>query len=599
MLKYNNMKPKLITSLFFALCMTMSYGQIKNPNIINKPGTLSNPKDPKTTEKDPKQNSTKSLFSDKIGKTVLINKVNIPSKDIVKKRTFSEDKSTITTRFQFGKSNNPKLMHSVDKGKLRSNIAKALDSEPGWDCTTSMVTVSLQDDSFMNTYNEAKNNKIYPGAVYTFDNFYNGSFKEEQAPRNPIRIASTSGDIDGDIFQTVNNPTQIDILNAKNSIAQRTKTSRANKGFKAKIYETSSLAENAIALGMGASGYGANVFAGYETKRTNNEHYLMIDVTQEMFSMIAEIPSNGVFVNPENAKKDGLMFLNSIVYGFRALVSIKVTVNTAQEAANFKAKYSGFGFGAEVNIETLSKELSSNSEVKMYIIGGVNTGFLTTKPNEIMQRLNESLKTLTNKTAAPLYFTFVNMNNEQIKTSSATDQFPDRVCVPAAPKGTKRLYDVKLVLKSMRYKSGDKMKEKIGFDLFTNLTVGDKNTGTERLLCRNKDGMNGCKSVQIADKNVQIAYDEVREWNVNLTEEQLKNASITLGTSYLGLYEKGIYSDKIDPNYKRKKTIKLDGLKLSKGSEMQPNNIVLSADVRSQEVDFGAEVYVIAKDVKQ
>ena len=32
---------------------------------------------------------------------------------------------------------------------------------------------------------------------------------------------------------------------------------------------------------------------------------------------------------------------------------------------------------------------------------------------------------------------------------------------------------------------------------------------------------------------------------------------------------------------------------------MQPNNITLSADIRSQEVNFGAEIYVIAKDVQQ
>ena len=592
------MKTKTFTTALIACMITLSQGQIKK-SVINKPGTISNIKDTKTPDKNPTQNSTKALFSDKIGKTVLMNKINIPTNDIVKKRTFSNDKSVINTTVLFGKSNNTKLVHGRDKGKLRSNIMKALDSQPGWDCTTSTVKVSLQDDSFMNTYNESKNNKIYPGAVYTFDNFYSGSFKEEQAPRNPIRIASTSGEIKGEIFEMVNNPTQIDILNAKNSIAQRTEISKANRAFKAKIYETSSIAENAIALGMGASGYGANVFAGYETKRTDNEHYLLIDVTQEMFSMIAEMPNKGVFVNPENAKKDGLMFLNSITYGFRALVSIKVTINSSQEAANFKAKYSGFGFGAEVSIESLSKNLSNNTEVKMYIIGGQNTGFLTTKPDQIMQKLNESLEKLTNKTAAPLYFTFVNMNNEQIKTVSATDQFPDRECIPAAPKGTKRFYDVKLVLKSMRYKNGDKMKEKIGFDLFSNLTVDEKNTGTERLMCRNKDGVNGCKSIQIADKNVQIDYDEVREWNINLTEEQLKNASVTLGTSYLGLYEKGVYSDKIDPNYKRRKTIKLDGLKLSKGNEMQPNNIILTADVRSQEVDFGAEIYVIAKDIKQ
>ncbi len=587
------MKTKLITATLVAFVMTMSQGQIKGP-IIKTPGPI--------VKKDPAKdtgNQQKKLFSDKIGKTILTNKINVPFNNIVKKRTFQEDKSAITTTIYFTKPSIQQSISNLNTGRIVSNIKKSSSSEPGWDCVTSTVRVSLQDDSFMNTYNDSKNNKIYPGAVYTFDNFYNGSFKEESAKRNPIRIASTSNNIAGKIDETIEKPNQIDILNAKNSIAQRTDISKANRGFKARIFETSSFAENAIALGMSASGYGAKVSAGYENKRKSNEHYLMVEVTQEMYSMIAEMPSNGVFVNPEDAKKPGLMFLNSITYGFRALVSIKTTINTAEEAANFKAKYSNFGFGASVNIESISKELRSNSEVKMYIIGGENTGFLETKPDQIMARLNESLVGLSNKTAAPLYFTFVNMNNEAIKTSSATDQFTNPDCVPSAPKGTKRLYDVKLVLKNMEYKAGDKSKEKIGFDLFTSLNIKDNNTGTERLMCRNKDGINGCKSVQIADKNQPLYYDEVRFWNSNLTQEQLNDATVTLGTSYLGFYEKGIYSDKIDPNYKRKKIIKLSDLKLSKGQEMQPNNITLSADIRSQEVNFGAEIYVIAKDVQQ
>ncbi len=248
------------------------------------------------------------------------------------KQKFHTDYNKVEEKY-FTKPSIQQSISNLNTGRIVSNIKKSSSSEPGWDCVTSTVRVSLQDDSFMNTYNDSKNNKIYPGAVYTFDNFYNGSFKEESAKRNPIRIASTSNNIAGKIDETIEKPNQIDILNAKNSIAQRTDISKANRGFKARIFETSSFAENAIALGMSASGYGAKVSAGYENKRKSNEHYLMVEVTQEMYSMIAEMPSNGVFVNPEDAKKPGLMFLNSITYGFRALVSIKTTINTAEEAA--------------------------------------------------------------------------------------------------------------------------------------------------------------------------------------------------------------------------------------------------------------------------
>ena len=78
------MKTKLITATLVAFVMTMSQGQIKGP-IIKTPGPI--------VKKDPAKdtgNQQKKLFSDKIGKTILTNKINVPFNNIVKKRTFQE-----------------------------------------------------------------------------------------------------------------------------------------------------------------------------------------------------------------------------------------------------------------------------------------------------------------------------------------------------------------------------------------------------------------------------------------------------------------------------------------------------------------------------
>ena len=558
-----------------------------------------------SSKESPKSNDDKkvissSLFSNGIGKTVQKMVIPIPDNDIVKQKTFA-DKSKLTTRVIFGGSLRSDVSQMLGRssvgGKQKGKSERAAGDE--WtDCVTTPVKASMEDDSFMNVYNESKNTYLLPGSVFTFENFFNGSMQPEKANRNPIRIATTSK-TKGVPYEIIENPTRIDIMTAKNALANRTPISKKVGSYKGKVYEVSSEAESIISVSAGASGFGAKIFGAISSERQSNERHLLIDVTQEMFSIIAEIPENGVFVNPEDAKKHGLMFLSSVTYGFRALVSLKIKINSYQDAVNFNASYGGgMGYGAELDLESIQKGLGNNTEVKMYIVGGKNTGFLSTDRNQIISKLNEALQEITTENAAPIYIDFQNMNGKQIKTVNVTDTFSPIDCVPKPPKDKKRVYDVEIDLKQLTYKEGDKMEEKIGFDVFAELFVGNQSKGRVRLMCRNKEGNNGCKSVQKMMKGSSSSYTGASNiWKLGMSEEDLQNSKIVLGTSYLGFYEKGIYSDQLQRNYGRSTNMELKKMRKSMENTREPNMLKLQADIRSNEAEFDAQVFVLGRDV--
>lgn len=365
------------------------------------------------------------------------------------------------------------------RNKVPKPTTKVVSTEKGngWVCQTSKVKVSLEDDSFMNTYKVDKAKNIVPGTVYTFENFFEGKFNEERNPRNPIRISSFDTGITGNIYETVANPTKVDNRQAWNEIVKRTAINKNNAGYASKIYMTSSESEMLTAVGFGASGYGAEINMGFSRKATEYERYFMIDATQEMFAATAELPTEGVFVNPEDNKKTGLMFLQSVVYGMRALVSVKMSFSSKEAANEIAASYNGFGFGAEINLETLEKHRNSSTEVKMYIIGGENEGYVNDDVKSIKEALNRAFKGLTNKNAAPLYFTFVNMNNEAVKTSSATDEFTTRQCIPVAPDAPDEsllLYDVAVTLDQIEESNKQNEEKSIGFRIDASLYLNNE-----------------------------------------------------------------------------------------------------------------------------
>lgn len=403
--------------------------------------------------------------------------LNIANFGTIEKSKTLDDGTKVKTKFIINKSSTNNVKALIKNKNSKSSNPPKTEKEAGWLCQTTKIKVSLEDDSFMNTYNEKKNRYLFPGAVYKFDDFYEGNFVEIKGERNPVRISTTAKNVSGDIYEVVEKPSEFEIRNAVNKLESRTKVSNINKGFKATITEVSSDAEMAMAIGASATGYGATVNFKLSSNKTSKDRYFLVDATQELYSMVAEMPTDGVFVNPEDGKKTGLMMMSQVTYGMRVLASVKTTINSEEDLMKFGASYNGFGFGASAELEMLQNSFNSSTEIKLYIVGGTNPGYIQLNSKDLIAKLNESFSKLNTETAAPIYFNFVNMNNELVKTSSATDEFDDRKCIPVAPDApdeSLRLYEVMVKLDQISDKTKVNEEKSIGVYIDALLKVGNE-----------------------------------------------------------------------------------------------------------------------------
>ncbi|MFC4213007.1 thiol-activated cytolysin family protein [Pedobacter lithocola] len=452
----------LLTSLLVlgnhSLNAQIKIGSVKQVPIQTgkKPGL------PKTVQTGPKIQNASRVFSKTAINSGFLARFTNPSKTI----TLS-DGTKLTTRMLINSSNALQLKQSpgVIKGSERN---KKQENSNEWICESAQLRVSLEDNSFMNATNEQQSQNIYPGAIYTFDNFFSGSFKNETAARNPIRITSSAPGISGNIYEDVENPTPSEIKNAVNKLYSRMPSGNAISGYTHMLYECNSAADMALKIGAGASGYGVSASFDFNNKEKSERRYFMIDATQEMYSLNAEAPSDGLFKNVADASKTNLMMMGTVTYGQRVLVSIETKIKSQEQGIKLDASYSGYGAKANINISTFLKETSDETTVKMYVVGGSNQGFITLDKNSLMSKLNSYFVGTNFKNAKPIRYQFRNMNNEVIVSQSATDFFPTKQCVP---NDANRDYKVTVNLLSIRNSTNPMEEVKFGLSQWTDARV--------------------------------------------------------------------------------------------------------------------------------
>jgi len=482
------MKKVLCLGLSMAICFfTFSaYAQVIMKPSKNNGKVMNTPLGNKTSNPAIKSSKKGGVFINhreynfvEVGKALALNGLKIASKET--NATKLSDGTILYTSMNFGVQTKAAGTLGI-KEKRKTQPAS---SKEGWVCTNNLVKVSLSDESFMNASNEQQSANIYPGALYTFENFFNGSFKNETATRNPLRITTSVQGGSGNVFEDVAEPTPDYIKNAVNQLYRRMPAKRNMGSYSSTLYECNSMADQALKINAGGGGYGFSASFGYSNMSSEERRYFIIDCTQEMYSLSASMPTVGVFANTADANKPGMMMMGNVTYGFRVLVSFDTKILTAEQGMKFAAAYSGFGAKADFDIQSLVRESSSETTVKMYIVGGQNDGLLSTTKDDIIGRLNNYFKGATLQNAKPIKYQFRNMNNEVIVSQRSTDFFPEQHCVPAVPDASKVMWKLTLNFNSIVNETD--MRETIHLGLMQ--TVRLKGTATTILPNeRNKAG---------------------------------------------------------------------------------------------------------------
>jgi hypothetical protein len=318
-----------------------------------------------------------------------------------------------------------------DKSKKDEKPETSTDSKGvTWSCTTDHVQLTATSTTFMNNDYSSSASHIYPGAIYTFDDFYNGSYKEEEGERNPLTILTDNTNVKGKGYISVPNPNMATIRAAIDQLFRETSGPVATESLSTQMYQTANDADQSLMISGGASGYGVSLSAGYKTSSQSSSYNLTIDAVKTLFSINTIPPDNGYFKDEKVESTPNLMVLGSVSYGVRVLANMTVTFNSQQEEADFRASYSGWGISANVDLDQLSKEKSVSETINCYVVGGPGNSTISFNKRELKAQIQKLLAGATYKNAMPIKYEFYDMAGDVIGSNSATDNFAVRNCVP-------------------------------------------------------------------------------------------------------------------------------------------------------------------------
>lgn len=296
-------------------------------------------------------------------------------------------------------------------------------------CTTEEYRLSASNISEFTVNYSAQAANIYPGALYSVEDFYRGRWKSDYSDRLPINLLSsvknTGSESPG---LTIDNPDANSIAKGINTLFNRFTSDPAkisSEGMVYKMYEVEN--EASLALKMGASGnylmFNASAMFGQSEKK--KYRYLLIDATKAMFTISASPVGNSVI----NSQRSDLLYIKNVTYGARILAVAKIETYQSSVSAKFGGGAQFLVAGGELNIENASSQFSSVTEINYYIVGGRSEQVYTVNNFNDLKKVCEGVtKTLNYHVSQPISYTLANMRNQEVKRYSATDYFVAQNC---------------------------------------------------------------------------------------------------------------------------------------------------------------------------
>lgn len=321
---------------------------------------------------------------------------------------------------------------SIKSSTVKGSEKKDTKTDKGtqWDCSSSSIALTASSTSFLEADYATQAGYIYPGAIYTFDNFFNGSYNEQTGVRYPITLVNENPNITGSSYINVKNPGMGPTTNAVDKLTREMKGPAANEEFKYQVYETGNSAAQALQVSGGGSYAGFSAQNTYSTSGTSNTVNLTIDATKILYTINMSPQDSGFFADPKIEATRNLMVIGRVSYGIRVLANLTYTFSSSAEADQFKASYSGFGGSANVSLSQISQSSSVSNSINCYVVGGPGNSTMSFNKKDLEAQLKAVFKGATYQNAKPVEYSFFNMAGDLVGSYSATDNFTERNCVP-------------------------------------------------------------------------------------------------------------------------------------------------------------------------
>lgn len=348
--------------------------------------------------------------------------------------TFTEpDGIRLTTTLR----QNPQNVTNNFGGVIKENISSRTESDQGnMKCVTVVKSINAQSTTFMNVNYNQQAIHIFPGAIYSFSNFFAGNFRPFEQSRNPITISTDNlANSTGSTFEEVTNPTMVNINSKIANIIRPFSTSTGSANIQYRVFTSDNDADLSVKLSAGGGYAGFKASGGFSISQTEKKYYLTIDAIKPLYTLTTSVPAAGFFSDKSiEANNANLMVIKSVTYGARVLANLEITLNTAKDDIDFKASFgadSGKGVSANAfatfNYLRTSKAASTTANV--YAIGGpMNTTIMAT--DKLQELITDLLSRCNYQSAQPLSYSFMDLNGNILGIETATDKFTVPKCVP-------------------------------------------------------------------------------------------------------------------------------------------------------------------------
>ncbi|MEZ4772162.1 MAG: RICIN domain-containing protein [Bacteroidia bacterium] len=378
-----------------------------------------------------------SLFDVK-GQTSDLN--SVLSKTIKKTRTTS-DGLTLTSTYYISE---PVIQHSIPRnnlsGKARSSEPRPVDSGD-IECETAYIRISLDDNSFMTADIASQLSEIIPGSVFNILDFLNGSWNRQTDLLQPITLSADVKNViaGGYVNQEVESPT---VPHLRQAIANlygqfsADPSKQTNLSYNATIKEVHNEADFQLQIGANAHYLAYSLENLFNFQQNAKRTYLLLDITKLMFTIDAHGKAGSFFSDELLNQDPNMVYLKRADYGMRILASVETSESLEVIANKLNIEVNALVAGAGVDLGILSRELSRETTVKMFVVGGQSRDIVPAYSlDDLKSKVETMVRNLTYHTSQPIKYTIATTrDNYIVNYHSATDEFIRQRCVPPAVK---------------------------------------------------------------------------------------------------------------------------------------------------------------------
>ena len=345
------------------------------------------------------------------------------------------DNYTLGKSFADGSKSRFTLTKSVGSWESRPSYsyvqkkATTSNGDAGWNCVSTTQTFTAQSTSFMNANPNEKGSHLVAGAIYSFDDYSSGNFREYSNDRNPVTVYTTT--TVGNNSATIQNPNGQTLSQGVSGIAGQFAADQA--GTTAIIQTTSvdNLADYSIEISAGGS-YGA--FSGSASfSHSESEHhiYFTISAIKPMYTISVQRPANGYFAEGRTPVANSpLVVVQDVTYGARILANLDLTISSKTNLGSLGINYNDGMESANLNFNAIANDKTVKYTINSYMVGVPVHSPMTTL-QDFQTQIASIFAQADYHTAAPVQYALTDLDGNALGIESATDAFTTRTCTPA------------------------------------------------------------------------------------------------------------------------------------------------------------------------